>query len=43
MPSAAFASGGHTDITISTAPTHNMALVGGVYSPTGDKAACARH
>jgi len=35
---ASAASAGHTDVTISTAPTHNMALVGGVYSPTGDRA-----
>jgi len=35
-PSAA--SAGRIDVTISTAPTHDMVLVGGVYSPTGDRA-----
>ena len=29
---------GHIDVTIFTAPTHNMALAGGVYSPTGNRA-----
>jgi hypothetical protein len=36
MATAAHA--GHIDVTISTAPTHNMTLANGVYSPTGDKA-----
>jgi hypothetical protein len=38
MTSAASASAGHIDVTISPAPTHNMALANGVYSPTGDRA-----